>query len=82
MVGRLAHRKKINQGMKVPTLSTLEHPAPKRARLRKGMVGLTLPPGALKIVDGLVGTYVGSTRSEVLRFIVISWIVEHPISHA
>jgi len=28
-------------------------------------------------VDNLVGTLYGSTRSEVLRFIVLSWITEH-----
>jgi len=50
--------------------------APKRPRLRKGM-GMTLPPGALAIVDSLVGTFLGSTRSEVLRFIAVSWITDH-----
>jgi hypothetical protein len=52
-------------------------PAPRRLRLRKGMVGFTMPPGAATLVDGLVGTFLGSTRSEVLRFIVVSWITDH-----
>jgi len=52
-------------------------PTPKFYRLRKGMVGTTLPPGALMLVDSLVGTFLGSTRSELLRFIVIEWLVTH-----
>lgn len=36
-----------------------------------------MPPGAAALVDGLVGTFYGSTRSEVLRFMVVSWITEH-----
>ena len=51
--------------------------APKRQRFPKDMVGLTLPEGALVMVDSLVGTFFGSTRSEVLRFIVVSWICEN-----
>jgi hypothetical protein len=58
----------------VPPTTT---PAPRRLRLRKGMVGFTMPPGASTLVDGLVGTFLGSTRSEVLRFIVVSWIADH-----
>lgn len=41
------------------------------------MTGLTLPPGARALVDSLVGTFIGATRSEVLRFIVASWLTEH-----
>lgn len=41
------------------------------------MAGTTLPPGAQMIVDSLVGSFLGNSRSEVLRFIVISWITEH-----
>jgi hypothetical protein len=52
-------------------------PAPKRPRRRRDMVGLTLPPGALALVDALVGTFVGSTRSDVLRYVVISWLTDH-----
>jgi len=55
----------------------LNPPAPKHLRLRKGLVGTTLPPGALAIVDSLVGTYLGSSRSEVMRFIALSWITDH-----
>lgn len=50
---------------------------PKRPRLRKRMVGCTLPPGALLLLDSLVGTFLGATRSEVLRFILLSWLTEH-----
>lgn len=52
-------------------------PAPKKPRLKRGMVGTTLPPGALALVDSLVGTFIGGTRSEVIRFMVISWITGH-----
>lgn len=38
---------------------------------------MTLPPGALALVDDLVGSFLGANRSEVLRFIVISWLTEH-----
>jgi hypothetical protein len=38
---------------------------------------LTLPPGALAMVDSLVGTFIGGTRSEVVRFMTISWISDH-----
>lgn len=49
-------------------------PAPRTPRKRRSMVGYTLPPQALTLVDGLVGTFYGSTRSEVLRFITVSWL--------
>ncbi len=52
-------------------------PAPKRNVRPKGMVGATLPPGALVLVDSLVGTFYGNTRSEVLRFIVASWLTQN-----
>lgn len=52
-------------------------PAPKRLRLKKGMVGTTLPPGALALLDSMVGTFLGSTRSEVLRFITVSGLTDH-----
>lgn len=52
-------------------------PAPKRRTKPKGMVGATLPPGSLALVDSLVGTFVGNTRSEVLRFIVASWLTQN-----
>lgn len=41
------------------------------------MVGCTLPPGALAILDSLVGTFLGTSRSELTRFIVVSWITDH-----
>lgn len=63
--------------MKAVGINGLQTPAPKRLRLRKGMVGTTLPPGALALVDALAGTFLGSSRSEVLRFIVVSWITDH-----
>lgn len=64
--------------MKVPSVAALStKPAPKRNRLRKGMMGLTLHPAALAIVDSLVGTFIGNTRSEVVRYIVVSWITDH-----
>ena len=52
-------------------------PTPKRLRLKKGMVGHTLPPGVLVLVDSLVGTFLGNSRSEILRFITISWLTDH-----
>lgn len=67
--------------MKIPSVAALStKPAPKRNRLRKDMMGLTLHPAALAIVDSLVGTFIGSTRSEVVRFIVVSWITDHQTS--
>jgi len=33
-----------------------------------------LPWGAAAIVDDMVGTIYGQTRSEVIRFIVINWL--------
>lgn len=58
-------------------MAPTHQPAPKRLVPQKGMAGLTMPPGALAQIDALVGTFVGSSRSEVLRFIVVSWLVEH-----
>lgn len=52
-------------------------PAPRKPRRPRGMVGCTLPPGALVLVDAMVGTFYGNTRSEVLRFITVSWLTEH-----
>jgi hypothetical protein len=52
-------------------------PAPKKPRRPKRMVGLTLPRGAQVLVDALVGSLLGNSRSEVLRFIVVSWITDH-----
>lgn len=52
-------------------------PAPKRPTPRKDMIGTTLPPGARELVDALVGTFIGRNRSEVVRFIICSWITEH-----
>lgn len=49
-------------------------PAPRPLRLKSNQVSTSLPPGAAVLVDALVGTFYGSTRAEVLRFIVISWI--------
>lgn len=63
------------KAMTIGSLTTAA--APKRPRPRKGMVGTTLPPGALALVDSLVGTFIGGTRSELLRYIVISWITNH-----
>jgi hypothetical protein len=40
-------------------------------------MGTTLPPGAQALVDSLVGTFIGGNRSEVLRFIVVSWLSDH-----
>ena len=51
--------------------------APRPLRLKSEQVALSLPPGAAALVDSLVGSFCGSTRSEVLRFIVVSWITEH-----
>ena len=33
-----------------------------------------LPWGAAAIIDDMVGTIYGQTRSEVIRFIVINWL--------
>lgn len=41
------------------------------------MVGTALPPAAVALVDSFVGSFIGATRSEVLRFIVVSWLTEH-----
>lgn len=54
-------------------------PAPRRSVPRKEHSGFTLPPGALAVVDSLVGTFIGATRSEVMRFMIVSWIVEHHV---
>lgn len=54
-------------------------PAPKRLVPAKNMVGTQLPEGATAIIDALAGSYLGKTRSEVLRFIVLSWITEHHV---
>jgi hypothetical protein len=51
--------------------------APRPLRLKAVQATTNLPPGAGLLVDSLVGTIYGSTRSEVLRFIVLSWITEH-----
>lgn len=51
--------------------------APRPLRLKAVQATTNLPPGAGALVDNLVGTLYGSTRSEVLRFIVLSWITEH-----
>jgi hypothetical protein len=51
--------------------------APRPLRLKAVQASTNLPPGAGLLVDSLVGTLYGSTRSEVLRFIVLSWITEH-----
>lgn len=51
--------------------------APRRLRLKSEALSTSVPPGAAALVDGLVGTFYGSTRSEVLRFMVVSWITEH-----
>jgi len=50
---------------------------PKIANKPKGMVGTALPTGSLALVDSLVGTFIGNTRSEVLRFIVASWLTQN-----
>jgi len=36
-----------------------------------------IPPGCAFLIDDMVGTTYGETRSEVLRFIVINWTTEH-----
>lgn len=51
--------------------------APRTLRLKSEALSTSVPPGAAALVDSLVGTFYGSTRSEVLRFIVVSWITEH-----
>jgi hypothetical protein len=51
--------------------------APRPLRLKSEALSTSVPPGAAALVDSLVGTFYGSTRSEVLRFIVVSWITEH-----
>lgn len=51
--------------------------APRPLRLKAEALSTSVPPGAAALVDSLVGTFYGSTRSEVLRFIVVSWITEH-----
>jgi hypothetical protein len=51
--------------------------APRPLRLKSEALSTSLPPGAALLVDSLVGTFYGSTRSEVLRFMVVSWITEH-----
>lgn len=51
--------------------------APRPLRLKAVAAATNLPPGAGLLVDSLVGTLYGSTRSEVLRFIILSWITEH-----
>lgn len=52
-------------------------PAPKRLRLKSQAVTTSLPPGAQLLVDDAVGSFLGATRSEVLRFIVVSWLSDH-----
>jgi len=56
---------------------SIQYPTPKGRAKVKGMAGLALPPGSLLLVDSLVGTFLGNTRSEVLRFIVASWLTEN-----
>ncbi len=51
--------------------------APRPLRLKAVQATTTLPPGAGALVDSLVGTFIGSTRSEVLRFIILSWITQN-----
>ncbi len=51
--------------------------APRPLRLKSQQAVTTLPPGAHALVDSLVGSFLGGTRSEVLRYIVLSWITEH-----
>lgn len=58
-------------------MSLTHTPAPKHLRLKSNGVATTLPPGALALVDSLVGTFIGNTRSEVTRYMVISWLTEH-----
>ncbi len=48
--------------------------APRPLRLKSQQCTTTLPPGAHALVDSLVGTFYGSTRSEVARFIIVSWL--------
>ena len=63
----------------VRTAATMSNAAraPRTPRVNKDMVGVKLPPGAIAIVDSLVGTFLGATRSELLRFIVISWLADN-----
>jgi hypothetical protein len=49
-------------------------PAPRTLRLKSDAVSTSLPPAATALVDSLVGTFYGTTRAEVLRFIVQSWL--------
>lgn len=63
---------------RLPTQRSLGAPkAPRPLRLKAVQASTNLPPVAGALVDNLVGTLYGSTRSEVLRFIVLSWITEH-----
>lgn len=63
--------------MSEPDPTTRRNPAPRRLRLKHGVHGTTLPPGAGRMVDALVGGLLGATRSEVLRFIIVSWLTDH-----
>lgn len=61
--------------------------APRPLRLKSQQCATTLPPGAHALVDGLVGTFYGSTRSEVTRFIILHWLhssigsIAHVLDH-
>lgn len=36
-----------------------------------------IPPGCAFLIDDMVGTIYGETRSEVIRFIIINWTTEN-----
>lgn len=51
--------------------------APRKLRLKSISGTLTLPPGAMSLIDSCVGTYLGDTRAGVLRFAVLSWLLKN-----
>lgn len=63
-----------------PSTKPTHTPAPKRLRLKNLQASTTLPPGAHALVDDLVGTFIGSTRAEVLRYIVVSWVTSNAVT--
>lgn len=63
--------------MPVPTQSAPGPRAPRPLRLKSASMATSLPPGAQLLVDALVGSFLGSSRAEVLRFMAVSWITDH-----
>jgi len=79
--GDEAAREARNAG-RVPSLRAPSAPAPRPLRKKSQSVTTSLPPGAQLLVDSQVGGLLGSTRSEVLRFIVVSWLTSNAASLA